>query len=64
MCDGLGQNKIVKVDIKRRSGFTPFVDFGHENQVREILGQRRIPFVLFNTLARLSVTFLSVDIRH
>ena len=50
MCDGLAQNKIVRVSEKLRSGFTPFVD-----KVHEIWGQCRRPFVLSNAHDRLSM---------
>ena len=51
VCDGLGQNEIVRVGknpspVLRRLW----------TKVHEILGQRRKPFVLSNTFARLSVS--------
>ena len=49
MCDGLGQNKIVRVG--KNSGR---VLSRLWTKVYEILGQRRRPFVLSNAFARLS----------
>ena len=49
VCDGLGQNKMVRVG--KNSG--PVLS-RLWSEVHEILGQRRRPFVLSNALARLS----------
>ena len=51
MCDGLGQNKIGRVC--KNSG--PVLS-RLWTKVHEILGQCRRPFILFNALARLSVS--------
>ena len=51
VCDGLGQNEIVSVG--KISG--PVLSHMW-TKVHEVLGQRRRPFVLSNTLARLSMS--------
>ena len=51
LCNGLGQNKIVRVD--KNSG--PVLS-RLWTEVHEILGQRRRPFVLSNAFARLPMS--------
>ena len=59
VCDGLGQNEIVRVGKNSGPGLSRLW-----TKVHETWGQRRRPFVLSNTLGRLSITFRSADIRH
>ena len=51
VCDGLGQNRIVRAGKNSGPVLTRLL-----TTVHEILGQRRRPFVLSNALARLSIS--------
>jgi len=51
VCDGLGQNKIVRVGKKSGPVFSRLWA-----EVHEILGQRRKPFILSSALDRLSMS--------